>query len=210
MLGPSGTWRVVERRGIATVSSERGRTGDTIIVTPRPGSANDWQITLEYRGDATVSPRGVQSKTDVPYLFSYGRFDPIREWSVSFFALSDSTSPRTPIATQKTPHLDYMWYRPTVPGVPQSNFRIAATADVNLPPGRYVMRTISDDAVRVWVDDKLVIDNWKPHESEVDLADVTPGNHRLRVEYYQLGGWTELRAEILRGERNDMLPSFRE
>jgi alpha-L-fucosidase len=98
-----------------------------------------------------------------------------------------------------------MWYRPTVPNVPQSNFRIAATTDVNLGPGRYVVRTISDDAVRLWVDDRLVIDNWKPHESEVNLADISSGNHKLRVEYYQLGGWVELRVEILRDPAHSQL-----
>ena len=119
-------------------------------------------------------------------------------WNVSFFALADSVAPRTPITTLNTPRLDYMWYRPTVPGVPQANFRIAATADVKLGSGKYVLRTISDDAIRVWVDDKLVIDNWKPHESEVNLADISPGTHKLRVEYYQLDGWTELRVEVIR------------
>ncbi len=198
VLGPTGRWRVIERRGIASLSSERGRTGDTIVVTPAPGLRNDWSIMLEYRGAVTISPRGVRREAGAPYSFSYGRFDPIGSWRVSFFALADSIAPRTPITTVETPRLDYMWYRPTVPNVPQANFRIAATTDVNLGPGRYVVRTISDDAVRLWVDDRLVIDNWKPHESEVNLADISSGNHKLRVEYYQLGGWVELRVEILR------------
>jgi hypothetical protein len=167
-------------------------------VTPAQGFENDWSISLEYRGAATTSPRGVKSAAGLPYTFSYGRFNPIGSWSVSFFALADSVAPRTPITTLQTPRLDYMWYRPTVPGVPQSNFRIAATADVKLGPGRLLLRTISDDAVRVWVDDRLVIDNWKPHESEVNVADIAPGNRKLRVEYYQLEGWVELRVEILR------------
>ena len=61
------------------------------------------------------------------------------------------------------------------------------------------MRSISDDAVRVWIDGTLAIDNWKPHESEVDYAPIAPGRHELRVEYFQVGGWTELRVDIVRG-----------
>jgi hypothetical protein len=34
ILGPAGAWRVVQSKGIASVSSERGRMGDTITVTP--------------------------------------------------------------------------------------------------------------------------------------------------------------------------------
>lgn len=202
VLGPPGTWKVINRDGIAALSKDLGRTGDSIVVTPAKSFENDWEITLEFRGSSVVSPRGVKQASGTPYNFSYGRFDPIGMWDVSFFALADSVAPRTPITTLGTPRLDYMWYRPTVPGVPQANFRVAATADVKLGPGKYVLRTISDDAIRVWVDDKLVIDNWKPHESEVNLAEIAPGTHNLRVEYYQLDGWTELRVEVIRAQPN--------
>lgn len=205
VLGPAGRWRVIERRGVANLSSEHGRTGDTIVVTPARGFENDWGIALEYRGGLTITPRGVRREAGTPYTFSYGRFSPIETWSVSFFALADSVAPRAPITTVETPRLDYMWYKPTVPGVPQSNFRLTAIADVKLGPGRYVLRTISDDAARVWVDDTLVIDNWKPHESEANVADIAPGDHKLRVEYYQLGGWVELRVEILRDVTPEMV-----
>ena len=85
-----------------------------------------------------------------------------------------------------------------LPNVPQASFRMIATTDVNLRSGSYQIRTISDDAMRVWVDGKLVIDNWKPHESEVNTAPIAPGRHSIRVAYYQAGGWVEIRAEILR------------
>ena len=198
VLGPAGRWKVLDRHGVATLSKDHGRTGDTIVVTPAKSFENDWEITLEYRGSSIVSPRGVKLPEGAPYTFSYGRFDPIGMWNASFFALADSVAPRTPITTLITPRLDYMWYRPTIQGVPQANFRIAATADVKLGPGKYVLRTISDDGIRVWVDDNLVIDNWKPHESEINRADIASGPHKLRVEYYQLGGWTEVRVEVLR------------
>src|SRR5512146_2408899 len=58
VLGPAGTWRVVGRRGIASVSKDRGVVGDTIVVTPTTG-LDDWRLTLEYRGPrAMVSSRG--------------------------------------------------------------------------------------------------------------------------------------------------------
>ena len=198
VLGPAGAWKVTARRGVAALSKEHGSTGDTIVVTPASAFENDWELTLEYRGGRVTSPRGITRPAGAPYTFSYGRFDPIGPWQVSFFALADSVAPRTPITTVSTPRLDYMWYRPTVPKVPQSSFRIAATADVTLGDGSYQLRTISDDAIRVWVDDRLAVDNWKPHESEVNVADIAPGRHRLRVEYFQLDGWTELRVEVIR------------
>jgi mannan endo-1,4-beta-mannosidase len=78
---------------------------------------------------------------------------------------------------------------------------LEATGLVTLPPGAYALRAISDDGVRVWVDGVLTIDNWAPHESVVDQAPVEGGRHELRVQYYQVDGWTELRLDILRGPR---------
>jgi parallel beta-helix repeat protein len=198
VLGPAGTWRVASQRGITRLSKTSGAVGDTIAITP----TDDWQLALEYRG------RAADTK---PYQFSYSRFEPAARWSVAFHAWSDSTDPRTkpeafatqlrgqPLLTRQMPRLDFMWYRPTITGIPQTKFAAVATAAVTLPPGTYTLRTISDDGVRVWVDGKQVIDDWSLHESRVDTAPLTGGTHSLRVEYFQIDGWTELRVEILKG-----------
>jgi hypothetical protein len=188
-------------------------TGDTLVVTPTAGT-DDWQIDLEYRGVTTVYPRGEQRAAGRPYQFSYSRFEPGVDWTVRFFAWADSTDPRkhdaefkqllerAPLLTQRARRLDYMWYSPTVKGVPQSKFAVVATGRVELAAGTYTLQTISDDAVRVWVDGKLAIDNWTPHESMVDAVTLKGGTHDLRVEYVQVDGWTELRLDILRGTRH--------
>jgi alpha-L-fucosidase len=112
-----------------------------------------------------------------------------------------------PAFVRETPRLDYMWYRPTIQGIPQERFAIEATGKVTLGPGTYTLRTISDDGVRVWVDGRLTIDSWAPHESKVDNAPIGAGTHVIRVEYYQLRGWTELKLEVLRGtHRSDGSP----
>jgi hypothetical protein len=203
---------VVGRRGIARLSKERGAVGDTVVVTPRSGT-DDWQIDLEYRGVATISPRGERVDAGRAYKFSYSRFEPTVDWTVRFVAWPDSADPRkhdaeftkllerAPLVTQHAPRLDYMWYSPTVKGVPQSKFAVVATGRVELPSGVYTLQTISDDAVRVWIDGKLAVDHWAPHESAVDTTALTGGAHDLRVEYYQVDGWTELRLDILRGRR---------
>ena len=176
-LGPPGTWRVVSRRGIATLSPTSGRIGDTIVVTPAADSLGDWELTLVSRGQR----------------FSYGRFEPAINWNVRFSA---DTMHR------RLPRLDLMWYRP--PGafstLPQAHWSLEATGTVDLPTGTYSLRTISDDAVRVWVDGKMVIDAWTPHESQVDYASLAAGTHDLRVEYVQVDGWVELRVEVLKGQ----------
>ena len=71
-----------------------------------------------------------------------------------------------------------------MPGLPP-RIRPRSTGSVDLAPGEYTLRTISDNGIRVWVDSALVIDNWKPHESALDFAPLTGGHHDFRVQYYR-------------------------
>ncbi len=182
-LGPAGQWRLVSLRGIATLSRAVGRIGDTIDVVPRRDSTGDWEIMLESGGAR----------------FSYARFEPRIDWSVRFL---DSARVESPGAMPRVlQRLDFMWYRPPAAykDLPQSHWSLEATGTVMLPPGTYSLRTISDDAVRVWIDGTLAIDAWMAHESRVDYAPLTAGKHDLRVEYRQVDGWVELRLDIIRG-----------
>ena len=92
-----------------------------------------------------------------------------------------------------------MWYRPLVKELPQARWFAEATTSIDLPRGGYTLRTVSDDAIRVFVDGTLVIDNWTPHESAVNNAPLAAGRHDIRVEYAQVDGWSELRVEVVRG-----------
>jgi parallel beta-helix repeat protein len=210
-LGPPGKWRVASRRGVASLSSESGVIGDTIVVSPKADSLGDWGVTLEYIGAVTTSPRGVVLGARMPNEFSYSRFEPPIAWTTRFFTWNDSTSdPRkapdamtlltrgAPILTAQLPRLDYEGYR-ALPNLPRENFALEATGSVDLAPGEYTLRTLSDDGVRVWVDGTLVIDDWKPHETALDFTPITGGHHDLRVQYYQGDGWYELKLEIVRG-----------
>jgi hypothetical protein len=152
----------------------------------------------------------------VPYVFGFGQFEPRMDWAVNFYRWPD-TSAKTlsvadfeavvrglPLFTRQERRLDYMWYRPAIAGLPATRWAAVASTPVTLGPGLYTLRTISDDAIRVWVDGVLVIDNWAPHESAVNHASITSGRHTVRVAYAQVDGWTELRVEIVRGvERSE-------
>ena len=75
---------------------------------------------------------------------------------------------------------------------------MTGSADVEVPAGAFDLQVISDDGVRVWVDDRLTIDHWTPHESAVDRAPILRGRHKLRVEYYELTGFAELRVDVVK------------
>ncbi len=208
IIGPAGAWHLVAARG-AVVNRTMGKVGDTLLVTPAAGPVVDVDIELEHQGDAVVSSDGAVGRAGDPYRFRLRRFLAPIDWKVQAFAWDSTTDPRkegdrhraafktSPLATRRDSLLDYLWSTPEHPGFPAQRFLVAAEGTVDLPKtSEYQLVTISDDGIRVWIDDKLAIDHWASHESAVDLADIKPGKHRLRVEYYQVDGWVELRAEI--------------
>ena len=208
IIGPAGNWHLVASRG-AVVNRTMGKVGDTLLVTPAAGPVVDIDIEFEHQGDAVISSDGAVGRAGDPYRFRLRRFLAPIDWKVQVFAWDSLTDPRktagghraafrnTPLATRRDSLLDYQWSRPKLTGFPDRQFLATAEGTVDLPKNaEYDVFTISDDGIRVWIDDKLTIDNWTPHESAVDHADLKPGKHRLRVEYYQVDGWVELRVEI--------------
>ncbi len=54
--------------------------------------------------------------------------------------------------------------------------------------GDYTFTTASDDGIRLWIDDKPVIDDWNVHALKTDTATVhfaANSRHTIRMEYFQ-------------------------
>jgi hypothetical protein len=79
---------------------------------------------------------------------------------------------------------------PPANNAPVDFFALVATAQLEFVDGKYAFSTLSDDGVRVFIDDKLVIDNWTWHNPTRDttIVDVDAGPHNIRVEYFEIDG----------------------
>lgn len=74
------------------------------------------------------------------------------------------------------------------PGVVnQDDFSVRWTRTRSFDGDTYRFSATSDDGIRVWVDDRLVIDQWYDHGVRTFTADVslTAGTHTVKVEYYE-------------------------
>lgn len=208
VLGPAGTWRVVAVEG-GTLSALSGTVPGEVTFIPASDAA-ELRVDLEYTGATIVTPRGTHVAAGTPYVFSYALFDPPVEWDARWFELPEDVDPTDadaftrvvdgePVLTERVRHLDYVNGRALRPGLRDDRVALVAEGTVALPASpdaAYELRTISDDGVRVWVDGALVIDNWQGHGSTVDRAVLAGGTHRIRVEYYEAGGWAELRLDF--------------
>ena len=210
VLGPQGEWKVSSVRG-ATVSPPSGLVPGEIVVAPTTTAPVDFTVTLEYRGGVVISPRGARTPAGKPYTFSYSRFFAPIDWTINFFEYGDGTDPvkqpaaftkltaGAPLKTLSANRLDYVSGRALEEGVPRDRVALVAHGKTTLPPGNYLLQVISDDGVRVWMDDAVIIDEWTPHESKVSRVEIGGGaERRFKVEYYDVTGFAELRFDIQR------------
>ncbi len=165
VLGPSQKWTLRSVRG-ATASIRSGSIPGEITITPDKPRIVDFTVTLR---DAAGRD------------FSYSRFFAPIDWRLRFFDTSGSKTPvpdmavvstKKPILETNSDRIDYLSGRAIATGLPNDHVAMTGEGVVDLPKGRFVLRTISDDGIRVWVDGKLVIDRWDVHESIVDEASI--------------------------------------
>ena len=209
VLGPAGEWKLQGARG-AHAEPAAGRVPGVITVTPDAAALVDFDVQLVYTGAAVVGPRGQAAAAGAPYAFGYSRFFIPADWRIRYFTFEDASRPDTaadafarvlagpPVKSERRDRLDYMSGGAIAEGLPRDRVAIVAETEMQIPPGTYTLRTISDDGIRVWMDDERIIDRWTPHESAIDTVTVTGGRRRFKVEYYEIGGFAELRFEILR------------
>jgi len=92
-----------------------------------------------------------------------------------------------PVLVRQDPMIDFHWgYAAPAPGIPGDGFSARWTRSMSLEPGEYRFTTTTDDGVRLWVNDRLLIDNWRdqpfwPHSATAYLS----GQVSVRMEYYE-------------------------
>jgi hypothetical protein len=98
----------------------------------------------------------------------------------------------TPAVTRTDAVVDFDWSKTSpAPGLPTTNYTARWTGTIAVPAsiGDVVLATVADDGARVWIDGRLVIDAWGPHDATTSEATavLTAGQqHQLRIEYLQL------------------------
>jgi outer membrane protein OmpA-like peptidoglycan-associated protein len=101
------------------------------------------------------------------------------------------------VHTQRDARLDFDWHeRSPAPGVPPTSFTVRWTGWL-VPPvtGHYVLYLTVDDGVRLWLDQRLLLEEWRgQYLSAYQVAvDLQAGQaYPLRLEYCQYSATTRL------------------
>ncbi|WP_405587504.1 glycoside hydrolase family 3 C-terminal domain-containing protein [Streptomyces sp. NBC_01190] len=103
---------------------------------------------------------------------------------------TNKTLSGTPALTRDDPNIDFDWVLGSPdPSIPVDGFSARWTGTVTAPAtAAYTFSATSDDGSRIYLDDKLIVDNWSDHGSATvksDPVQLTAGQpHTLRVEFY--------------------------
>lgn len=105
--------------------------------------------------------------------------------------VGSSLDRNVPIAYRFEPAIDFDWGRSGhLARIGAEWFSARWTGDVDLPVGRWSIEVTADDGVRLFLDGRLLIDQWRDqspttHRKTVDLVG---RKHNVRLEYYEKTG----------------------
>ena len=106
-------------------------------------------------------------------------------WQGEYFNGRDLT--KTPVLVRNDAVIDFDWgHESPVPEIPVNQFAVRWTGTFAFDGGRYRFTTTTDDGVRIYVDDQLVLNAWRPMRgTRYGTVDLDAGQHTVRVEYFE-------------------------
>ncbi|MCZ7546876.1 MAG: PA14 domain-containing protein [Anaerolineae bacterium] len=107
------------------------------------------------------------------------------DWRADYF--NNPNLQGMPIFIRNEPVINWDWgYGSPGPGIPSDNFSVRWTRIGSFTAGLYRFTALSDDGVRVYIDDVPIINQWRLATGQVYQADVAlSGNHQMRVEFFE-------------------------
>jgi len=219
VLGPAGRWKVTGFRGVKNISAEKGEFPATITAEKTEGERTDIRIDLVYNGPAFTDRFGNAAEANRDYVFSFRKFFQPVDFTVNWYAFDSSSNPvKTgvlfpenvlvrPFRTENVKKLDYAWWGGIKADRQYEQFITVAEGKAELDKGRYELGVTWDDAVRLYIDGKQVMDEWNPSLYQFDesphrviTVDLERGEHYFRVEHVELGGFATLSLKLNRIE----------
>jgi glucose/arabinose dehydrogenase len=124
--------------------------------------------------------------TDTTYTATYR---PAPSFTGAYYDNTALSGP--PVLVRQDPTINFDWGSgPPDPSMPDNLFAVRWTRTQFFGAGRYRFTTVTDDGVRLYIDNQRVIDHWQgqtPTEYTYE-ANLGEGNHTIKMEYFEGGG----------------------
>ena len=214
VLGPTGKWKILYAKGVKNISLKNGSFPSTFTADKVKGEGTDIQIVAEYKGGKYTDQWGRVVSAGKPSRFTFRKFFQPIDFAVKWYALDtidfkdsnavSALAAQTPFKTSKVNQLNYAWWGGIKSGDQQYlKFLTVAEGKATMNEGKYELRVSWDDAVRVYVDGKLIINEWNPAQNQFDespnrkaIIQLNKGVHHFKVEHVELGSFATLSLQL--------------
>lgn len=158
---------------------------NAVAIQDIPGNPYSWSC---YTSSASPTPTPTPSPTPsaTPQTGYLGKY-----WNLTTNTFPPNIPTTTPTLTRTDPTINFVWNNGSPdPKINVDKFVVEWTQTFNLVSGSYTFTATSDDGIRVYVDNSLVINQWNDHASKTFTAtkSLTTGNHNLKIDYYEHAG----------------------
>ncbi len=100
----------------------------------------------------------------------------------------------TPTVTKYDKDIYFDWAQGAPAGISVTdNFSIRWTGEVHVGADDLILRVYADDGVRIWIDDKKVIDGWTVYDQFLASEPLEAGSvHTIKIEYFDSGSYAHI------------------
>ncbi|MBS1529555.1 MAG: right-handed parallel beta-helix repeat-containing protein [Bacteroidetes bacterium] len=220
LLGSAGNWKVLKVKGASNLSLSSGTISAQLTAQKDTASLTDIDIKLEYIGKAVTSQFGAKYPAGKPFIFHYREFVIPYHWQTRWFAFDTLSDPvkhigefekliaGVPDKISEGAELSTVFGRNFGKGIPTKNIATVSTSVIDVPEGAYKIGVSASEIMKVYIDGKLVIENWDPAKLVYDAdyhKDATihlKGKHIIRIVQAQYGdyGMLNLRVQTVENE----------
>ena len=215
MMGPQGDWEIVKMKGVSKPSKMAGKFPGSFAVKKDTSATTDIDIEFAYIGSAITSPFGLKYPPGYPYTFHYREFNASTQWQMQWFAFDDTNDPLkheaefkkliagTPVKTTAGKLLADVFGKNFGKNIARQKIATVSTTEINVPAATYRLGISASELVKLYVDGKLLIENWDPaklkndEDNHKDAIIKLRGRHTIRIVQAQYAdyGMLNLRLE---------------
>ena len=152
-------------------------------------------LEIEYYQDGGGSGLGFEFR-QVGYFGEY-----YRGTTLQAPAAGATLDRNVPVAYRHEDSIDFDWGAGNrLDRVGANDFSARFRGQVSLPVGRWRMDLTGDDGIRLYVDGRLLIDEWHPQSATTHnrMIDLVGREHEIVVEYFERGGSAVCKLEYVR------------
>ena len=189
------------RMGGSTLIPVRGNVepGQIVDLTVDLKAPNDngtywgyWML-RNVRGDIF----GLGDDANLPFWVKIVVEPDITEWRGEYF--DNRKLEGDPVLIRNDEEIDFNWkYKSPSSSLPINNFSARWTRGLQFDAATYRFSIRVDDGVRLWVDNRLVIDEWDDGSVRTVVVDLemTRGKHDLKLEFFEREGEARIHLNV--------------